>query len=725
MRIDNIAARPFSNWRIKPAAGEPSYGYFARLVENEGHGSTRIYANEIGLNGTSLNPSQILEALLHLGLDERSKSNLARVTPIQDENGYRLGSDRLRLRQISYVSRRFCPACLAEEAAHRIWWDVLSFEVCPHHLTQLRDKSDGGDKLQWSKAGVTLSASGEDLTRTKADAAQREAGFEAFIIHRLRDDQGPEPELAQGAMLADFIDCVLFLAKVFQRAGESADASKHRAYRALSAGKHHLLLSLQTWLTDTYTLEQRKRGFTYAFGHLGDTAPSERSAALWACIAVMRNALASVGRVSRILRQEVFDQRREITLAEACAELGLKEYGVKNLIKHFDLGLDRYNYYFDASLMKRMKDTLDELLPLSQTPDLTGLKPHEFSRLQKAGYIRPIMGVSQSAPVGRRYVASEVNALVARTTAGITELAAREHVHLRLHARRLNCEPADIVIAVLEGRLTPTSIDPVRTGFASLCFAIQDAPTGYAVSLQRRVDDMTFSEVAAFTGLAIQTVAILVTLGVLVAIPISTTVTLVRRSSVENFHAEYASAQVYRRFLGCSPSNVRVALKEHGIPVFFDPAKGAKYGTIVRRTDARAALGLQTCPDAGSATEMPIWADFKTAIRSARFSMNVQSAFINGEARIASPTNKISLKAFEADCGFRLVLRLSPAQSRRRYNQVIQHVEAIKQEMPWLLWQDGSYGEVTISCDINEVHHIERGRLFLARLHELCVKSDG
>ena len=660
---------------------------------------------------------------MRLGLDESSKNNLSRATPIQDESGYRLGNNRLRHRQISYVRRHFCPACLAEEAAHRIWWDVVSFEVCPYHLTRLKDRSESGETLRWSKAGVTLSAGGEDLTRASTDAAGCEAGFEAFIIHRLRNDHGPEPELAHGAELADFIDCVQFLAKVFQRTGDSPDACVRRAYKSLSAGKRHLHVSLQAWLTETYTLEQRKRGFAYVYGRLGDTAPGERSAAVWGCITAMRSALAAVGRVSRILRREVLNQRREITLAEACDELGLKEYGVKNLIKHLDLGLDRYSYYFDAPLLERMKDTLDELLPLSQTPYLTGLKPHEFSRLEKAGYIRSIMGVSQSAPVGRRYVASEVDALLSRATAGVTALAKHEHVHLRLHARRLNCQPHNVVIAVLEGQLVPTSIDPLRTGFASLCFAIQDAPKGHPVSMKRRADDMTLSEVAAFTGLALQTVAILIDLKVLKAHPISTTVKLVRRSSVEKFHAEYASAQIYRQFLGCSPSNVRVALREHGIPVFFDPATGAKYGTIVRRIDARAALGLQTCPDAGPAIETQFWTDFKNAIRSARFAMNVQSAFINGEARIASPTNKISLKAFEADYGFRLELRLSPNRSRRRYNQVMQHAGAIKQEMPWLLWQNGSHGEVSISCAINEAHHIERGRLFLARLHELCVKS--
>lgn len=723
MRIDNIAARPFSSWRIKPAAGEPSYSYFARLVENEGHLSTRVYAKEIGLNGVRINPGEILESLLQLGLDERSKIGLARATPILDEGGYRLGSDRLRARQISFVGRRYCPACLADEGAHRIWWDVVSFSICPHHLTRLKDSSDGGETLRWSKAGVTLSASGEDLTRAQAEAVDVEAGFEAFIIHRLRDDHGPEPELAHGAKLADFIDCVQFLAQVFQRAGESPDASIRRAYEALSSGRHHLLGTLQAWLTETYTLDQRKRGFAYTFGRPSDMAPREKSAAIWACIVIMRNALASVGRVSRMLRREVLAQRREITLAEACEELSLKEYGVKNLIRHFDLVLDRYSYYFDAPLMERMKNTLDELLPLSQTTGLTGLKPHEFSRLEKAGYIRSILGVSQSAPVGRRYVASEVDALVARATAGVTLLATREHVHLQLHARRLNRPPSDVVIAVLEGRLIPTSIDPLKTGFASLCFAMDDVPKGHPVPMARRADDMTFSEVAALTGLASQTVAILVDLGVLESLPISKTVKLVRRSSVETFHAEYASAQIYRPFLGCSPSNVRVALKARGIPVFFDPVEGTKYGTVIRRTDARAALGLEKCPDVYSSGEMKIWADFKAVVRAADFAMNIQTAFINGEAKIASPTNKISLKALMLPEGFRLELLLNKTTSGRRYDKVVGRMEEIRNEMPWLNWEELQDETVRLSYKVTSTDEISNAVLVLSRLHRYCVTS--
>ena len=82
MSLDFKLARPFSRWRLKPEVGEPSYSYFAREVADEGHDSLRVYANEIGLDGNSIKPEQLLHALERLPLDQMFKDRLRSNRPI-------------------------------------------------------------------------------------------------------------------------------------------------------------------------------------------------------------------------------------------------------------------------------------------------------------------------------------------------------------------------------------------------------------------------------------------------------------------------------------------------------------------------------------------------------------------------------------------------------------------------------------------------------------------
>ena len=60
---------PFSQWRLRPEQGEPSYSYFARLVADEGHSSLKIYATGIGINGRNFVPEEMLHVLQQLPVD--------------------------------------------------------------------------------------------------------------------------------------------------------------------------------------------------------------------------------------------------------------------------------------------------------------------------------------------------------------------------------------------------------------------------------------------------------------------------------------------------------------------------------------------------------------------------------------------------------------------------------------------------------------------------------
>jgi len=49
--VGRRARVPFSSWRAKPSLGEPAHGYFSQLVGESRHVSSRVYANEMDING--------------------------------------------------------------------------------------------------------------------------------------------------------------------------------------------------------------------------------------------------------------------------------------------------------------------------------------------------------------------------------------------------------------------------------------------------------------------------------------------------------------------------------------------------------------------------------------------------------------------------------------------------------------------------------------------------
>jgi hypothetical protein len=182
----NSLWRPFSNWKLKPSGdGEPAHGYFRRLVFNEGQDSANVYANEIGLNGRNWQPSETLDALLTLPLAEQYKETLRRFTPVADGKYFDVAGQRLRQRQFSFSTRRFCRACLNVSAHHRIWWDIVAFTTCPIHGTPVESTDESGEPIGWWWADMSSDTSGRPLATSAPSVADaRSQSLEAFVVER-------------------------------------------------------------------------------------------------------------------------------------------------------------------------------------------------------------------------------------------------------------------------------------------------------------------------------------------------------------------------------------------------------------------------------------------------------------------------------------------------------------------------------------------------------------
>jgi len=70
-------------------------------------------------------------------LTEEEHERLRMATPVTFDGCHHVGNERLRPKQLSFRTRRFCPHCLADKPYHRIQWDVVAASHCRTHGNRL------------------------------------------------------------------------------------------------------------------------------------------------------------------------------------------------------------------------------------------------------------------------------------------------------------------------------------------------------------------------------------------------------------------------------------------------------------------------------------------------------------------------------------------------------------------------------------------------------------
>jgi hypothetical protein len=74
--------------------------------------------------------------------------------------------------QLHYITRRLCPACIAESQHHRFWWDLGPITTCPRHQLCLIDTCVCGSELKWRDSSLLHCDQGRffaNLPRREAD----------------------------------------------------------------------------------------------------------------------------------------------------------------------------------------------------------------------------------------------------------------------------------------------------------------------------------------------------------------------------------------------------------------------------------------------------------------------------------------------------------------------------------------------------------------------------
>ncbi len=460
MQIANALARPFSRWNIAHCDGEPAYGYFARLVANEGHSSLRVYANEIGLKGRNLVPQEMLETIQKLPLTKETLEGLGRYTPILHGALYHIGDQTVRQKQMSLTTRRWCRSCLRISRHHRVWWDFNCYRTCPIHCEELVERTASEDIIRWYWPRFDVGSDGMDLAHgARPGSSARPTGLERFIEGRLRSQAGLPLE---GVPLHHVIDGCKTL-------GEFLDDD---GYSALIMAEPDLQRRLADRIKEIVPEHKRRRGIHRSLGNLVYGGPSDETDSLrpW----LERQFVAAFALVGRIGRKRFSHQgieRADFTLSEAADELAVPPKALSKFAKRLGIGLTPWKdqHSFSREDLEQLRAKIADLITLPETIPITGIPGHEFRFLERAGYIESHSGLFPKSPAVR-YLKAEVVSLVERT---LTIDAARQEgdaISLFSYAKRNGMKQGEVLVKLLSGEVstTPRRFDAV--GFRKLTF---------------------------------------------------------------------------------------------------------------------------------------------------------------------------------------------------------------------------------------------------------------
>ncbi|CDN53831.1 Hypothetical protein RG1141_CH14880 [Neorhizobium galegae bv. officinalis bv. officinalis str. HAMBI 1141] len=483
MSLDFKLARPFSRWRLKPEIGEPSYGYFAREVSDEGHDSLRVYANEIGLDGRDINPEQLLHSLERLPLDQMFKNRLRNATPMLGERFYSLGHERLRQKQVSFQTRRFCPKCLAEKRFHRVWWDIVNLYACPVHEVYLATEVQG-QRLNWSWPHFDHSPKGYPLAKASVRPTEGiSLRFHSLVVARLTSGERESGSLASYD-LSDIIDAATFFSRWMQSDNPAkllppSAADVEYGFLILERDEADLRTQVREWLVANVSDEVRRQGFHASVPGFSNYWANRPNCRLQANIeTVLFEVFAQVGTLSRKFARHRPSERGERTLLEASRALGLPPKGVSKFVRQLDLlPVAKWNgdaLSFDGETFRRLKEAVDDLISSTDTWDIAGLPGHEFRVLIKAGKVQEFLGLPVDGKRGGRVSARAVTSLIQKVTGSVEREPRRGMMTFFSYAKHLGISQGDLALRIVEGSLVADAVDPARPGFRSMYFNVSE-----------------------------------------------------------------------------------------------------------------------------------------------------------------------------------------------------------------------------------------------------------
>lgn len=171
---------------------EPPHGLMMRLATRHRNPSAARFAEAFGIEITDVAACMdVLATYEHADQYPEQIASLRRWVPeafSHDElpgTWRRIGGQEVRSTDWSVATRRFCPACLAEAAYHRAWFDFTFMRTCPDHGLPIVDRTGDGVSVGFATATLDVTASGIRLALPAPRRGGRPRSFEAYVMGRL------------------------------------------------------------------------------------------------------------------------------------------------------------------------------------------------------------------------------------------------------------------------------------------------------------------------------------------------------------------------------------------------------------------------------------------------------------------------------------------------------------------------------------------------------------
>jgi hypothetical protein len=613
---------PFPAWNAKPVLGEPAHGYFNILVEAEFHTSARVYAQEIEMNGRDLVPEEFLHRLLLLPLADEHKESLRRWTPIWDGRFHHVSGETLRARQMSFTTRRFCRACLAESPRHRVWWDFVHFRVCPLHSRELEATTSSGRRLGWWWPSVVVCPDGEDL-RSPAPPHNETDGLEHYLLQRLGAHDGESRPMLDGIPLHEVFDVSeavgRFLGNPLLPKAPPRSAEDCRAgFRALRATSEHLEREFQRWILRCAPEADRHQGLRQGLGWMSSLNEKHScvSSSLWPTVEIsLRRAFARVGRIGRGYQRHLDLPHSDRTMKEVAAHLGRPVVGLRAIAVQLGIHGTRPGPTGRALLSPKQVDELvtavEDMISTKAAGELLGCAQVCVRRLVHDGTLAGYTGTKLFGTEGKGSVVrkTEVLALLDRIEAVRAPVATPQVSRgFAQHVKKTGMTEGQLLGAVLKGGIELAGQDARVRGIGSWRFALPNESYGKDV-VKARKNEITVLEAQATSGFNQSEFLCIVRAGLVGKVRTRNRTSILSRMAFDDFNRRYVNARLFMDRLGSRERHLVKDLAAVSVPrQFTNISTFSMY--IVERRDLEIAIGrIEDC------VEPPIWQAFRQALK--------------------------------------------------------------------------------------------------------------
>ncbi|MEW9614640.1 TniQ family protein [Shinella sp. S4-D37] len=465
---------PFSNWSIEPGKTEGALGYFARLVDDEGHDSMRVYSKWIEVNGRNIVPASLLEVVCGLPISDDRRRRLAHATPVERDGSYWLGGQRFAKRDLSFSGRRWCAACLAEKAYHRNWWDIVAVRRCPYHDLELADRDIDNRPVGWWWPRFDVTKSGNTLAGERRPNVLRRGTLAAYLLMRMGYEDAWKAPLLDDLDVTVVIDlCHLVGRLVSNPKADTIPELETRTadvgYRAVSRDRVHLVNVIARWMTDNLSNAEIDASYSVVFGWAYNQARSLPDVSA-------RRVLLSAFRKAHVAaltgnRAVDADEDSMVSLTALAADLGMDRRGLTSLVSALgavDGGRrGKRRLSFDRSQVVEIRREVEAMLTREEVGELLGIRSWEVSPLVAAGYLTPVERASGDAGRGLRFLRRQVDGILS-SIAAIPRVAIGASRKFRAYCRAEKRPVGDVAVAVLKGEIGVLRLDPKLSGFRGL-----------------------------------------------------------------------------------------------------------------------------------------------------------------------------------------------------------------------------------------------------------------